>query len=61
MRTVGALLAASALALSACSSEPDTEMIPSGGAAADLGPGYCESTPPPEEEERWNEVCFPGR
>jgi hypothetical protein len=59
MRSAYASLAA-LLALAACASGPDPDMIQSGGSAAAAGPGYCETTPAPEDEARWNELCFSG-
>ncbi len=57
------IMAAVGLGLGACAQGTDSSQFASSGAAADQGPGYCESAPPedPTEADRWNELCFPDR
>lgn len=60
MKTWALLLAAAALAISACT-QTDTPVAPSGGSEGALGDAYCE-TPPASAEDltQWNQVCHPG-
>lgn len=65
MKTIFGPLSAGtfALFLGACGDTgPDPEGVASGGAAADAGPGYCETVPAdPDEMNRWNSLCSPDR
>lgn len=71
MRLPALFLAAAVLSAAGCTFNPQTGtlsatpttssigMMPSGGAAGRLGPGYCQ-TPPSDLKERfrWNDLCF---
>lgn len=60
MKPMTMLWLAAGLAVAACAQGSDPEMMASGGAAGDQGPGYCETPPSdPTQQERWNELCFP--
>lgn len=57
---LGISLVASLFILAACDSgrAPD----PSGGAAGDMGPGYCDAPPAQADQlEHWNQTCMPAR
>lgn len=71
MRPTALLFAAAALATAGCtldtrtgtfSATPTTSssgMMPSGGSAGHLGPGYCQTVPSDlRERARWNSLCF---
>ena len=62
MKATYLLLAAGALALSACNA---TETVPEatvpGDSAGSAGPAYCEAPPSnPDDMEQWQQLCQPG-
>lgn len=59
---LAAILGACAVLLSACAgaSTGNADLIPSGGAAGRMGPGYCYSVPSnPNDRLQWDRLCNP--